>query len=51
MNSRRRRIGLMPVVLAILSITLLGGCTHADPAVLEAFVTDLLRSATAALLL
>ncbi len=51
MNSKRRRIGSVLAVLAIFSMTLLGGCTHADPAVLEAFVTDLLRSVAAALLL
>ena len=51
MRNKRRRIGLLPAVLAIFSMTLLGGCTHADPAILEAFVTDLLRSVAAALLL
>ena len=51
MNSKRRRIRLVPVGPAISSMTLLGGCTHADPAILEAFVTDLLRSVAAALLL
>ena len=51
MSSERARIGSIPVVLAIFSMTLLGGCTHADPATLEAFMTDLLRSVASALLL
>ena len=51
MSSERARIGFIPVVLAIFSMTLLGGCTHADPAVLEMLVADWLRNAAAALLL
>lgn len=51
MSSERARNGFIPVVLAIFGMTLLGGCTHADPVALEAFVTDLLRSAASALLL
>jgi len=51
MRSKRTRIGLVPVVLAILSVTLLGGCAHGDPAALGMFVADLFRNATAALLL
>ncbi len=51
MRNKRTRIGLLPAVLAIFSMALLGGCTDADPATWEAFVTDLLRSAASALLL
>jgi hypothetical protein len=51
MSLKRTRIGSVSVVLAILSMALLGGCTHADPAVLETFVGDFLRNAAAALLL
>ena len=51
MISERARIGFVPLALAILSMTLFGGCTHADPAALEMFVADLLRNAVAALLL
>ena len=51
MSSERTRLGFIRMALAIFSITLLGGCTHADPAALEMFVTDLLRNAAAALLL
>ncbi len=51
MSSERTRNGFMRVVLAIFGLTLLGGCTHADPEVLETFVMDLLRNAAAALLL
>ena len=51
MSSERARNGFIPAVLAIFSMTLLGGCTHADPATWEAFVMDLLRSVASALLL
>ncbi len=51
MSNERRRIGFIPVVLALFGMALLGGCTHADPAALETFATDLLRNAAAALLL
>ena len=51
MSSGRARNGFLPAVLAIFSMTLLGGCTHADPAALQAFVTDMLRSVASALLL
>jgi len=51
MNKERTRNGFIFVVLAIFSMTLLGGCAHADPAALEMFTTDLLRNAAAALLL
>ena len=51
MRSKRIRINLIPALLAVFSITLLGGCTHADPAVWETFVEDLLRNAAAAFLL
>jgi len=39
------------VVLAIFSMTLLGGCTHTDPVALEMFVADMLRGLASALLL
>ena len=51
MSSKRTRIGFTPVVLAIFSIALLGGCTHTDSVALEAFVTDILRGVASALLL
>lgn len=51
MSSKWARIGFIRVVLAIFGMTLLGGCTHADPAVWETFIGDFLRSAAAALLL
>ncbi len=51
MSSERTRNGFIPLVLAIFSMTLLGGPAHADPVTLEAFVTDLLRSAASALFL
>ncbi|MFQ5512727.1 MAG: hypothetical protein ACE5EO_12885 [Candidatus Krumholzibacteriia bacterium] len=51
MSGERLRSGFTRVVLAIFSMTLLGGCAHADPTALETFVVDLLRSAAAALLL
>ena len=51
MSSERARNGFLRVVLAIFSMALSGGCTHADPVALETFVTDLLRNAAAALLL
>lgn len=51
MSSERTRNGFITLVLAIFSMTLSGGCTHADPAALETFVADLLRNAVAALLL
>ena len=51
MTKERARNGFMRVVLAGCGMTLLGGCTHAAPAVFEAFVMDLLRNAAAALLL
>ena len=51
MSNERARNEFIPAVLAIFSMTLLGGCAHADPAVLETFVTDFLRNAAAALLL
>ena len=51
MSSERMPNGFMRVVLAGFGLTLLGGCTHADPATWEAFVMDLLRSVASALLL
>ncbi len=51
MSSERVQNGFIGVALAIFGMTLLGGCTHADGAVLETFVADLLRNAAAALLL
>ncbi len=51
MSSERTRIGFIPVVLAVFSMTLLGGGMHANPVTSEAFVTDLLRSTVAAFLL
>ena len=51
MRNEKTRTGLVGAVLAVVSITLLGGCTHADRVTLEAFVTDLLRSVASALLL
>lgn len=51
MSSERARNGFIGVVLAIFGMTLLGGCTHADGAVLETFVVDLLRNAAAAFIL
>ena len=51
MSNKRSRNGFVGVVLAIFGLTVLGGCTHADPAGLETFVADLLRNAAAALLL
>ncbi len=51
MRSDRARNGLMPVALAMLGMILLGGCTPAEPAHLEVFLTELLRNAVAALLL
>lgn len=51
MSNERTRNGVIPAVLAIFSMVLLGGCTHADPAVLETFVVDFLRNAAAAFLL
>jgi len=51
MSNERSQNGFLLVVLAIFSMALLGGCTHADPAALETFVADLFRNAAAALLL
>ncbi len=51
MSSKRARSGLFAVFLAVISMTFVGGCTHADSAVLEMFVADLLRNVAAALLL
>ncbi|MFQ5495258.1 MAG: hypothetical protein ACE5EX_07730 [Phycisphaerae bacterium] len=51
MSGERARISFLRVVLAVLSMALVGGCTHTDPAALETFVADMLRNAVAALLL
>ncbi len=51
MRSKRTRIGFIRAVLTILCVTLLGGCTLADPTTLESFATDLLRGVLSALLL
>ncbi len=51
MSNDQARNGFVRVVLAIFGMILLGGCTTADPAVLETFAVDLLRNAAAALLL
>lgn len=51
MSNERTRIGFMRLVLAIFSMTLLGGCAHSDSVALEAFVTDMLRGVASALLL
>ena len=51
MSSKRTQNGLMPVALAVLGMIFLGGCTPVAPGQLESFVTALLGSAAAALLL
>lgn len=51
MRGKKKRIAMLPAVLLVTSLTLLSGCTHADPAALETFVADMLRSAAAAFLL
>ena len=51
MSGKRTRIGFIHAVMAISSMALLGGCTHADPAAWDTFVGDLVRNAAAALLL
>ncbi len=51
MSNKRLRRGITQVALAIYSMTLLGGCTHAAPMSIEQFLTELLRNAAAALLL
>ena len=51
MSNKRRRYDFTQVALAIFGMTLLGGCTHADPVIVEQFLTDLLRNTAAALLL
>ncbi len=51
MSSKRMRIGFIPVVLTILGMAFLGGCTPIDLPTLETFAADFLRSAAAALLL
>jgi len=51
MTNKRMRLGFLSMVLAIVSMTCLGGCVSADPAALQTFVADLLRNAATALLL
>ena len=51
MTNRRHRICQVGIPLAITWMLLLGGCTHADPASVELFLTDLLRNAAAGFLL
>ncbi len=51
MSSVRPRSSFVRMALAIFSLPLLGGCTLADSATWETFLTDLLRSAASALLL
>ena len=51
MTNKRRRICQVARPLAAASMMLLGGCSHADPASVGLFLTDLLRNAAAALLL
>jgi hypothetical protein len=51
MSNQQTRHGMARLALATFGVMLLGGCTHADPASLELFLTDLLRNAAAALLL
>ena len=51
MTNKRYRTCIAAMTLAAASVTLLGGCTHDNPASLEMFLTDLLRSAAAAFLL
>jgi len=51
MNHKKKRIAVLPAVLLVACVTLLSGCTDANPATLEVFITDILRNAAAALLL
>ena len=51
MRNRKARIVALPAILLVVSMMLLGGCTHADSEALEAFVTDMLRGVASALLL
>ncbi len=49
MRFERTRFGVMLAILTVSSSALLSGCTHVDPASLETFAVDFLRSAAAAL--
>ena len=51
MRNKKARIVALPAILLVISMMLLGGCTHAAPMTLEAFVTDMLRGVASALLL
>ncbi|NOX59955.1 MAG: hypothetical protein GXP29_14010 [Planctomycetes bacterium] len=51
MNNDQSRNRIAIAILAICSITFLGGCSFADATTLEAFVTGMFRSAASALLL
>jgi len=51
MRNKRMRHGITQVALTVFGMTLLGGCTHAEPVSIEQFLTELLRNAAAALLL
>ncbi len=51
MRVERSRVSLMLVMFTVSGLALLSGCSHTDPAALEAFATDFLRTAAAALFL